>query len=224
MANTREPGLVITPPTVRFKSRDDVRPTIFLAGSIEMGKAADWQTIACDHLTDFASIIYNPRRPDWDSSWEQCIESPQFNAQVNWELDRINAADIVVFVFDPDTKSPVTLLELGIVAASKAKSAFVCCPNGFWRKGNVDILCEREGINTYETVDDLLKDVVWEVRKKHEKRVISSHEHTERLAVRTALREAKAAEALRDKFYATRDQMREADIARNAANTGGTAG
>lgn len=48
----------------------DAGHTIFLAGSIEMGKAENWQDKVVRLLKDKEVIIFNPRRDDWDSSWE----------------------------------------------------------------------------------------------------------------------------------------------------------
>ena len=56
---------------------------VFLAGSIEMGAAEDWQRLAEETLADCEVTIFNPRRDDWDSSWEQRIHNPEFNHQVN---------------------------------------------------------------------------------------------------------------------------------------------
>ena len=120
------------------------RPALFLSGSIEMGKAIDWQTQLVGELADCTGTLLNPRRDDWDSSWVQSKDNLQFRQQVEWELDAMEACDSVVFVFDPATKSPITLLELGLHV--KEKTIAVVCPDGFWRKGNVDILCERENV------------------------------------------------------------------------------
>lgn len=139
--------------------------TVFLAGSIEMGKAKDWQTeltqkILADH--GLAKLIaVNPRRKDWDSSWTQEKSNPQFFEQVSWELKNIESADFVVVVFDPKTQSPITLMELGIISQSKPGNVVVMCPEGFFRKGNVDIVCDRYGIHqaaSLEDVIDFLKD------------------------------------------------------------------
>ena len=54
------------------------KPTIFLAGSIEMGTAENWQEKAERLLENHSGTILNPRRDDWDSSWEQSISNPQF--------------------------------------------------------------------------------------------------------------------------------------------------
>lgn len=118
--------------------------TIFLAGSIEQGRAEPWQEQIVEALHDTAVTILNPRRDEWDDTWEQSIENPLFKEQVEWELDAQEQADIIVMFFSPKTQSPITLLELGLFA--RHKKMVVCCPDGFWRKGNVDIVCQRYGI------------------------------------------------------------------------------
>jgi hypothetical protein len=125
---------------------------IFLAGSIEMGAAENWQEVIKDifkHKSEL--VIFNPRRDDWDSSWVQKESNEQFNYQVNWELDKLTEADIIFMYFAPDTKSPISLLELGLYADTE--KMIVVCPDNFWRKGNVDIVCNRYGIPIYETLD-----------------------------------------------------------------------
>jgi hypothetical protein len=149
-------ALIVSPPLVRFASPQGIYPSVFLAGSIEMGAAEDWQQEAIECLQHRTSIIYNPRRADWDSTWKQEITDPNFNAQVNWELDMIEEADLVAFYFCAGTKSPITLMELGIASALKPKQTVVACPEGFWRRGNVEIVCERAGIAFYDTLEQMI--------------------------------------------------------------------
>ena len=130
--------------------------SLFLAGSIEMGKAEKWQERVVRELSDLPLVFMNPRRDDWDSSWEQKIENKQFNEQVTWELKSLEDADFIILYLDPNTQSPISLLELGLHASD---NIFVCCPEGFWRKGNVDIVCERYGIPTYDNIEDLLEGI-----------------------------------------------------------------
>ncbi|HKX33014.1 MAG TPA: nucleoside 2-deoxyribosyltransferase domain-containing protein [Blastocatellia bacterium] len=125
---------------------------LFLAGSIEMGGAGLWQARAAELLAHTTYTILNPRRDDWDSSWVQSIDNPQFRQQVEWELEGLKRSDRILFYFEPGTKSPITLLELGLLADSK--KLIVVCPDGFWRKGNVDIVCHRYGIEQAETLED----------------------------------------------------------------------
>lgn len=136
-----------------YTNHDLVR-SVFLAGSIEMGTAVDWQKKFVDLLKDTDVTIFNPRRDDWDSKWAQSIDNPQFAEQVNWELDVLNASTLAVFYFAPGTMSPITLLELG-TQVSRGNRIVVCCPDGFWRKGNIDIVCSRHRIKMVDTIEEM---------------------------------------------------------------------
>ena len=139
--------------------------SFFLAGSIEMGKAENWQQKVERLLSDYnlPISILNPRRDDWDSSWVQSIDNPRFREQVEWELNAMEQADCILMYFDPNTKSPITLLELGLWSHNwdrimpEGKKLIVCCPDGFWRKGNVDIVCERYGVDQAEDIKSLVE-------------------------------------------------------------------
>ena len=150
---------IIKPPSsISFEQDNSVK--VFLGGSIEMGKAENWQERvekALDY-TEKEFRIYNPRRDDWDSSWEQTFENPQFSQQVNWELNALENSDIVIMYFDPNTKSPISLLELGLYA--KSGKLLVCCSDGFWRKGNVDIVCEKYNVPLFNSLETLIKHII----------------------------------------------------------------
>jgi hypothetical protein len=144
-------------PPQNIAERDRTKKSVFVAGSIEMGKAVDWQGIAVGRLLSKGYIVFNPRRDNWDSSWVQTIENPQFSQQVNWELNAMEQADHIIMYFDPNTKSPISLLELGLFA--KSGKLKVVCEDGFWRKGNVMIVCEKYNIPIFESLDELLKSL-----------------------------------------------------------------
>lgn len=128
------------------------KPRVFLAGSIEMGTARNWQVEVEEKFKDDDVVLLNPRRDDWDWSWEQKITNPKFFEQVSWELNGLETADAIIMVFDPNTKSPISLLELGLFA--RKGKVFVVCPEGFWRKGNVDIVCDKFDCMLCDDIDD----------------------------------------------------------------------
>lgn len=132
--------------------------SVFLAGSIDMGKAEEWQTKLTKEITKkFKKIaVLNPRRDDWDSSWEQSIDNEKFREQVEWELSSMELADIVVFYFDKNGEAPITLMELGLNAERK-KKIIVCCPDGFWKKGNVDVLCDYYDLPLVTSFEELVE-------------------------------------------------------------------
>jgi len=62
----------------------------------------------------------------------------------------------MIMYLAPGTKPPVSLLELGLYATSR--KLLICCPEGFWRKGNVDIVAEKYNIPVYEDLKLLLQE------------------------------------------------------------------
>lgn len=132
---------------------------IFLAGSIEMGTAPNWQEKLLSEFQETDCTFLNPRRDDWDSSWKQEISDPKFFEQVNWELQAMEDSDLIIVYFSPETKSPITLLELGLWVGKCPKKLLVHCPRGFWRKGNVDIVCNRYGIEMADDWNNLVSRI-----------------------------------------------------------------
>lgn len=144
---------VLKPPTL-LGGTDPNKISVFLAGSIEMGKAEDWQVRLESLLSENGVTIFNPRRDNWDPSLEQKASNPEFRGQVEWELDALDMADYIFMYLSPGTISPISLLELGLYASSD--KLIVCCPEGFHRKGNVDIVCERHGIPQVGSIEEFV--------------------------------------------------------------------
>tara|TARA_B100002019_G_C21138464_1_gene531911 strand:+ start:339 stop:800 length:462 start_codon:yes stop_codon:yes gene_type:complete len=126
----------------------DYKKSIFLAGSIDNGKAENWQSDLVSELDSEEIILFNPRRDDWNSNLEPVKENEEFRKQVEWELYHIDIADIVVFYFSEESKAPISFLELGI-CLEKGKDVIIYCPEKFYRKGNVDITSEQYGFNVF---------------------------------------------------------------------------
>lgn len=133
--------------------------SVFLGGSIEMGSAENWQDAITDVLLSVGTLsyIFNPRRDNWDSSWEQSIHNSEFKDQVEWEFHALNISEYIIFYFDPNTKSPITLMELGYHLAKCAHKCLVYCPSGYWRKGNVDVMCKLHHVPVYENRDEFFE-------------------------------------------------------------------
>lgn len=133
--------------------------TVFLAGTIDMGKGEDWQKTAEEMFAagDGNWILYNPRQAHWDPTREG-----EMDYQVNWELEHLEAADVILMNFLPGSQSPITLLELGLHA--KSGKLRVVCPEGFYRYDNVRITCARYGIPLYPTLSDAIAAIQGEKR------------------------------------------------------------
>ena len=138
----------------------DGTKAIFLSGSIEKLSpgAVSWQERLTKLLEHHPVTIINPHRPDWDSSWKEDISDPRFTEQVEWELNMQETADVVAVYFAPGTQAPVTLLEFGL--AAKYGKAVVACPKGFWKRGNVEIVSKKYGVEMMDNVDELAQALI----------------------------------------------------------------
>jgi hypothetical protein len=121
--------MVITP--------SDERPfvNIFVAGTIDMGNSVDWQAEFVKHIDSEAVKIYNPRRRQGEAP--KTNEELEF--QVKWELRQIQKADAIFMNFLPGSKSPITLLELGLCLMMPEKIMVVVCPPEYSRAMNVKV-------------------------------------------------------------------------------------
>lgn len=136
------------------------RPWVFLAGSIEQDKAKPWQRYVALELLPFTGTILNPRRDHWDPTWVQSPDNPDFREQVTWELNGQENSDHILMYFDPETKSPITLLELGLFARRGEKGGLtVCCSEDFWRYGNIAMTCLHYEIPLYDDLDTMLDEL-----------------------------------------------------------------
>lgn len=146
--------MVITSPNV---IPVDVRPHVFLAGSIDMGGARDWQKEVIEGLSHDDVVVLNPRRSDWNPAWKPELDEPNFKEQVDWELSALEQSDVIAMVLTADSKSPISLLELGLYA--KTGRLIVLCEPGYWREGNVDAVAKRYKIITVTTIPALIDEI-----------------------------------------------------------------
>lgn len=138
----------------------DIEPglAVFLAGTIDNGKAEPWAHLIADEFKDQAINFFDPRRAIWDGSMEQRARNPVFRHQVEWETAHLEGCDIPFFNFVGGSLSPVTIGEINYVVASRANATvfrpmpIVVCPDDFWRKGNIELLCEAHDIIVHNDV------------------------------------------------------------------------
>ena len=129
--------------------------SIFLAGSIEMGKAPEWQKEIISTLANHPFAIYNPRRgPEF--KWEAGNDA-LFKEQVDWEHKHLSESSIIAMFISGETKAPISLMEMGMFATSGR--LIVACEKNFWRLGNVQWVCRYYGITLVHTLGDLVVEV-----------------------------------------------------------------
>lgn len=141
--------IIITPETIINKEANklDVK-SVFLAGTIDNGDSLNWQDNVIIELINLgvSCNIYNPRREHWNSN----PSKEEMENQIKWEQDHLDEADVIAMVLLDESKSPISLLELGLYAKSNKLIVF-CTPN-FYRWDNVKLTCEKYNI---ELVQDL---------------------------------------------------------------------
>ena len=145
-------AIEIQPPQ-RIPTRN-AAPCFFLAGSADNEQAETWQRAFVEALESSDCVLLNPRRTRWNSRIEQRLSHPEFRGQFEWELDGQEAADFILMCFAPGTRASITLLELGLFA--KSGKLLVCCPEGCWRRANVEVICARYQIPAVARLQDLV--------------------------------------------------------------------
>lgn len=68
------------------------KSSVFLPGSIEMGKAITWQLDLRDFLQDQPITVHNPRRPQWNPNVAPVAKKTKFQHRVRWGLDALYRA------------------------------------------------------------------------------------------------------------------------------------
>ncbi|KAK1995230.1 hypothetical protein LX36DRAFT_659805 [Colletotrichum falcatum] len=129
--------------------------SVFLAGTTSKG---DWRKHLADSVSHLPVTVFNPFRPDWDSTLREDISDERFRAQVEWELEMQERADIVVVFFEQDTEAHISLLELGLCARSG--KAIVACAERYKKRGNVQAVCARYGIPLVADLGSLQRELV----------------------------------------------------------------
>ena len=152
-------NIVVSAQAIEIKSPNFIpnqseKTTIYLGGTIDMGNSEEWQAKVTNELKNERVILLNPRRDDWNTAWKPVKEEPEFRKQVEWELNALEQANYIIMYFGKDSKSPISLLEMGLYA--RTGKLFIVCPEGFWRKGNVDITAEKYGVKQFETINDVI--------------------------------------------------------------------
>lgn len=146
--------MIIETPTQRYeisnlnsKTIIPLNKKIFLAGTIDMGNSMNWQQeliFQINNLAKFPKLtIFNPRRETFDD------DSQRY--QIIWEQDHLDEADEIVMYLAKDSKSPISLLELGLYAQSGKLKVF--CHPDFYRFANVNMTCEKYDISLYPIGD-----------------------------------------------------------------------
>lgn len=130
------------------------RPWLFLAGAIDQDRAVRWQDEAIELCRDMPGTLLNPRRQDWDPTWNQSLDNPHFATQVTWELDGLEHADVIICWLPATAQARISLMEIGLHA--RRGRLLIGCEIGFHSRGNVMAVSQRFGIPLFDTLADVI--------------------------------------------------------------------
>jgi hypothetical protein len=151
-----DPECVFTPEHELPKS-DSLKKGIFLAGGIT--GCPNWQKEAIaklkPHLQD-NMVIFNPRRDLFDP--DQKDET--LEAQILWEFQALQSAEIILFWFPKESVCPIALFELGkYLAVQGNKPIFVGTEPGYSRAADLQyqLALEKPDIQIVHSLQDLVQ-------------------------------------------------------------------
>ena len=151
----RDEMIIITPEEIKNKGANKIgAKSVFLAGTIDNGNSLNWQDKTIIELINLGVKnleVYNPRREHWNPN----PTKEEMEKQIKWEQEHLDKADVIVMVLLDDSKSPISLLELGLYAKSNKLIVF-CTPN-FYRWDNVRLTCKKYHI---ELVQDIHPTII----------------------------------------------------------------
>lgn len=145
--------IILTPEEIVNKgaNRLDTK-SIFLAGTIDNGNSLNWQDKVIIELMNLgvSCEVFNPRREHWNSN----PSKEEMENQIKWEQNHLDKADVIAMVLLDNSKSPISLLELGLYANTNKLIVF-CTPN-FYRWDNVRLTCEKYNIELVQDLNPLI--------------------------------------------------------------------
>ena len=83
----------------------------------------------------------------------------EMDYQVRWELDHLEEADIILMYILGTSKSPISLLEMGLHA--KGGKMVAICEEDFYRYDNVRITCDYYDVPLFNNLDTFLSEMAF---------------------------------------------------------------
>ena len=145
----------------QVERRHDI--SVFLAGSLFKVNGKDWRHTVATALSSQPITIFDPYRPNWDSSWPQSISFAPLREQIEWELEKQEAADVIAVYLGPEGQAPISLLELGL--GVRSGKVIVACSEDYCKRVNVQVVCARFGIEVLVSLNELIDRVEQRVRR-----------------------------------------------------------
>jgi hypothetical protein len=123
---------------------------VFLAGAIDMGMAEAWQEKVIAMLQGVHDLVLiNPRRAEFTPD--------TLDEQIDWELDGLEKADLILMWLPSESKAPISLFEAGLYW--KSGKLRIGAGPGFYRRRNLEITARRYGVRLYDDLHILVQSL-----------------------------------------------------------------
>ena len=133
------------PPLKKIHSLDYTRHRVYFSGAMT---GEDWQSKFTTKLEDLRVDVFCPRYPS-----SHTVPAP--DGLFEWEIDHMSIANVIAFNFISNEDCSSALIALGMYA--RTDRIIVCCDDEFYKKGDIDALCDREDIPQVDSLDLLIK-------------------------------------------------------------------
>ncbi len=134
------------------------KPSIFLAGSMAIGDRMNWRTRAINtfekryHLFDPTNVHHAD------------LNDSEMSKHIKWEWEALKHSDAILFNFNAESKSPISLLELGMYIRSE--KIVVVCPKEFYQSHYIETLCSEEQVPLFQSIEEVLNRDIFQLINK----------------------------------------------------------
>src|SRR5258708_2912959 len=119
---------------------------VFLAGAIDMGAAENWQNHVIESLSDLPDLVLiNPRR--------ERFTPDTLDEQIDWELDALENANLILMWLPGTSLAPVSLFEAGLYW--KAHNFIIGAGRDYYRRRNLEITGNRYEVPVHDDLQYL---------------------------------------------------------------------
>ncbi len=134
-----------------------VGPSVYLSGPVEPGRSESWQLKMIRHLEHLPVTIFDPRGDHLDAMQEAGLEDVNSAAQIRWQNENLERADVVAAYFGPNSAPSSAFLEVGLTATTN--KLIIGCPPSFQLFGRLKIVCEHHNVLLVDTFEELAEKV-----------------------------------------------------------------
>ncbi|SEC82566.1 Nucleoside 2-deoxyribosyltransferase like [Tenacibaculum sp. MAR_2009_124] len=115
--------------------KSNSKKLVFLAGSLSIDKIDNWRnTLVNSYSTNFDFI--DPTNDNY-----VLLNTSQMEKHINWELEGLELSDIIFMNLLPESKSPISMVELGLYA--KSNKLIICCPEIFYQYRYIKTIAKK---------------------------------------------------------------------------------